>query len=193
MNNKTGGNRGPRRAGALAVVAAVAALATACGGSSASCPGSSDPGRPATLAQLAALAQCMRSHGAPNFPDPSTSGGFNVTTTPNGSNGAIDIDSRQIQAAYRACRHLLAGGGLNISQLRHQIQQEQKRALPGLVKFARCMRGHGVPNFPDPTPNGLNLRDAGISPTSPQFQAAVRACHHALPAGMHISVSTRVQ
>lgn len=193
MNNKTGGNRGPRRAGALAVVAAVAALATACGGSSASSPGSSDPGRPATLAQLAALAQCMRSHGAPNFPDPSTSGGFNVTTTPNGSNGAIDIDSRQIQAAYRACRHLLAGGGLNISQLRHQIQQEQKRALPGLVKFARCMRGHGVPNFPDPTPNGLNLRDAGISPTSPQFQAAVRACHHALPAGMHISVSTRVQ
>jgi hypothetical protein len=31
MNHKTGGNRGPRRAGALAVVAAVALLVTACG------------------------------------------------------------------------------------------------------------------------------------------------------------------
>jgi hypothetical protein len=192
MNDKTSDTRGPRRAGVLAVVAAVAVLATACGGSGDPAPYRAVSGRPATLAQLVALAQCMRSHGAPNFPDPSTSGGFNLTTNPNGSRGAIDIDSRQIQAAYRGCRHLLAGGGPNISQLRHQIQQEQKQALPGLLKFAQCMRGHGVPGFPDPTPNGLNLHDAGISPASPRFQAAVRACHDALPAGMHISVSTQV-
>ena len=64
MNDKTGGNRAPRRAGALAVAAAVAVLATACGGSapsSASAP---------TYAQELALAQCMRGHGVPNFPDP---------------------------------------------------------------------------------------------------------------------------
>ena len=33
MNDKTDGNRGRRRAGTLAVAAAVAMLATACGGS----------------------------------------------------------------------------------------------------------------------------------------------------------------
>ena len=190
MNDKTGGTGGPRRAGALAVVAAVAVLATACGGSGDPSPYRAVSGRPTTRAELVALARCMRGHGVPNFPDPSTSEGFNLTTTPNGSSGAVDIDSRQIQTAYRACRHLLAGGGPNISQLQQAIQRRQRQALPGLLKFARCMRGHAVPNFPDPTQNGLNLKDAGISPMSPQFQAAVRACQHELPAGMHISVST---
>ncbi len=70
MNDKTGGNRGPRRAGALAVAAAVAALATACGG------GASSSASAPTYVQELALAQCMRSHGVPNFPDPNASGGY---------------------------------------------------------------------------------------------------------------------
>ena len=113
MNDKTAGNRGPRRAGALAVAAAVAVLATACGGSapsSASAP---------TYAQELALAQCMRSHGVPNFPDPNASGGYTLTS--NGSiegagGSSVDIDSSQAQAAYGDCRHLLPGGP-SISQL----------------------------------------------------------------------------
>jgi hypothetical protein len=193
MNDKTGGNRGPRRAGALAAVAAVAVLATACGSGSAPSLESFTSGGPTTLARLDALAQCMRGHGAPNFPDPTTSGGFHLTTTPNGPSGAIDINSSQVQAAYRACRHLLADGGPDISQLRQQIRRKQEQALPGLLKFARCMRGHAVPNFPDPTQNGLNLNGSGISPASPQFQAAVLACRPELPAGMHISISTHVR
>ena len=64
MNEKTAGKRGPRRAGALAVAAAVAVLATACGGSAPSSV--SAP----TYAQVLALAQCMRSHGVPDFPTP---------------------------------------------------------------------------------------------------------------------------
>jgi hypothetical protein len=193
MKDKTGGTRGPRRAGALAAVAAVAVLATACGSGSDPSTDISASGGPATGARLVALARCMRSHGVPSFPDPSTSGGFNLTTTPNGPSGAIDIDSRQVQAAYRACRHLLADGGPDISRLEQQIRQKQRQALPGLLKFARCMRSHGVPNFPDPAPNGPDLKEAGISPASPQFQAAVRACRHALPAGVHISVSVRTR
>jgi hypothetical protein len=192
MNDKTGGTRGPRRAGALAAMAAVAVLATACGTSSDPSTDISASGGPATVARLDALARCMRGHGAPTFPDPGTSGGFNLTTTPNGPSGAIDIDSRQIQAAYRACRHLLADGGPNLSQLQRRIRQREQQALPRLAEFARCMRGHGVPDFPDPTPSGLDLKNAGISPMSPQFQAALRACQHALPAGAHITVSTRI-
>jgi hypothetical protein len=52
------------------------------------------------------------------------------------------------------------------------------------LSFARCMRSHGVANFPDPTPNGggFNFSNvAGISPSSPAFKAAQTACKNLLP------------
>jgi hypothetical protein len=51
------------------------------------------------------------------------------------------------------------------------------------LSFARCMRSHGVLQFPDPTANGgINLDDIpGISPSSPAFKAAQTACQHLLP------------
>ena len=101
MNDKTGGNRGPRRAGALAVVAAVAVLATACGGSSAPSSASST-----TFAQELALARCMRSHGVPSFPDPPANG---QGTAPPKSAG-INPNSPQFLAAARTCQHLLPAG-----------------------------------------------------------------------------------
>jgi hypothetical protein len=188
MKDKTGGNRGLRHAAALAVVAAVAVLATACGvvhvhvGSSG---GSASTGS-ATFAQELALAQCIRGHGLPNFPDPSPSGGFNGSVLP-------AINSSQGQAAYGACRHLLAGGGPSIAQLQQvaqQVQQKQQELLPTLLKFSQCMRGHGVPTFPDPSPSGLDLNGSKINPLSPQFQAAIRVCQPALPAGGQLHVST---
>jgi hypothetical protein len=192
MNDKTGANRRLRRAGALAVAVAVAVLATACGGggpSSASAP---------TYAQELALAQCMRSHGVPDFPDPNTSGGYTMTSSGSieGAGGSpIDIYSIQAQAAYGDCRHLLPGAP-SISQLEQQVQQEQQQQeqeLPMLLKYSQCMRSHGVPNFPDlgqgdqsPPPGS----SAAIDPNSPQFQAAATACQHLLPPGAHLSIHT---
>lgn len=201
MNARTAGNRGPRRAGAFAVMAAVAALATACGSSAPSSDSSAASvdsyvfGGSVTVAQELALAQCMRGHGAPDFPDPSPSGSFMLTTTPNGPKGAVDIDSSRIQASYGACRHLLPGGGPSVADLRQHLRQQQQRqqqAFPALLTFARCMRSHGVPDFPVPQPDGhaspAPSKGTGINPTSPRFQAALRACQHVLPAGAHISV-----
>jgi hypothetical protein len=192
MNDRTTDTRGPRRAGAragaLAAMAAVAVLATACGTSSAPSTATVATTGSAAFTQLVALAHCMRSHGAPNFPDPSPSG-FHLTMTPNGPKGSIDIDSSQIRTAYGACRHLLPGGGPNLAQLQQQAQQRLQQALPGLLRFSQCMRSHGVPSFPDPTANGLNLGGSGISPASPQFRAALRACQHALPAGVHMHIA----
>jgi hypothetical protein len=53
------------------------------------------------------------------------------------------------------------------------------------LKFADCMRAHGVPNFPDPiTGGGLQFRPgSGIDPSSPAFQAAQSACSKLLPGG----------
>jgi hypothetical protein len=42
------------------------------------------------------------------------------------------------------------------------------------------MRSHGVPNFPDPVNGAVkNLISLGIDPTSPQVQAALKACQSA--------------
>jgi hypothetical protein len=54
-----------------------------------------------------------------------------------------------------------------------------------LVEYARCMRSHGVPNFPDPKiqtgPYGgiafsVDFGGTGINPNSPAFQAAQTDC-----------------
>ena len=52
-----------------------------------------------------------------------------------------------------------------------------------LLNFARCMRAHEVPNFPDPAGNGVSfdLNRAGINPSSPAFKAAQNACNRLLP------------
>jgi len=105
MNGKTGGNRGLRRAAALAVAAAVAVLTTACGvvhvhfGSSA---GSASTGSATYRAELA-YAQCMRAHGLPSFPNPNPSGGPSAHVNVNPNSPAA--------RANDACKHLLAGGG----------------------------------------------------------------------------------
>ena len=90
------GKRRPRRAFgvslAIAGLAAMGLLAAACGGGSKD-PGAAGAGRTTTTAapsaaagsgqsgqisqaqQLLELAQCVRSHGVPNFPDPSPTAG----------------------------------------------------------------------------------------------------------------------
>jgi hypothetical protein len=188
VNGKTAGGRGLRRAAALAAVAAVATAATACGSSTPSSP--SAP----TYVQVLALVQCMRSHGVPNFPDPDASRGYSLAANGvlTGAGGSsVDINNSQAQAAYGDCRHLVPGGP-SISQLEQaeqQAQQQQAKMLPLLVKYAQCMRGHGVPNFPAP---GQSKSGPGGSPNvnSPQYLAAATACQHLLPPGAKVSVST---
>jgi len=63
-------------------------------GSSASSNGNQTHAKRANAAQLRKLAECMRSHGVTNYPDPSSSG---FSTAPPNS------DSPAYQAARRAC------------------------------------------------------------------------------------------
>jgi hypothetical protein len=56
------------------------------------------------------------------------------------------------------------------------------RAQQDALSFSRCMRSHGVSNFPDPTATGgLNLDVPGINPSSPSFESAQAACRRLLP------------
>jgi hypothetical protein len=53
------------------------------------------------------------------------------------------------------------------------------------LAFSRCMRTHGVSNFPDPSANGgIDIgRSSGINPFSPAFRAAQSTCGRLLPGG----------
>jgi len=52
------------------------------------------------------------------------------------------------------------------------------------VAYSRCMRSHGVPNYPDPGSDGglpkTGAKDLGVDPS--QYDAAQQACQSALPA-----------
>jgi hypothetical protein len=169
--------RARRPATVLAVLAAVVMLAVACGGGSkgpgvasagSNTPtsgGSSSSGSPRQSA--VAYARCMRLHGVPDFPDPDSQGHFNAPPNLNAS--------PQFQAAQQACKDLLPNSG-GMTTGGHLSAQQQAQML----NYAKCMRAHGVQNFPDPTSTGLTLPDS-VDPHSPQFQAADHACHSLLP------------
>jgi hypothetical protein len=157
----------------ILTVVALAALISACGGSSSPSNGT------ASGTQFQArlnLAKCFRSHGI-NVPDPTANGGV-----PRGAFRILQqYPQAQVQAATQACRQYLtqAFPQLNLtSAQRAQFQQQ-------LVKFAQCMRSHGV-NIPDPQPsaNGFfGFRGAfrSVDRNSPAFQSAMTACQSLRP------------
>lgn len=119
-----------------------------------------------------AYSACMRSHGVPNFPDPDANGNFALTITPG---SGLDPNSATYKAADKACASLrpagIANGGGNGGNSQ-------------LLKFSKCMRANGVPDFPDPQANGgLIMGQGNVDPNSPQFKAAMQKCQSLLPNG----------
>ena len=132
--------------------------------------------------------QCMRSHGVPKFPDITNlnvlrSGGLKIGA----SMEQLGVSSSTFQAAQSSCRHLLPNGGRTTPT---QSQQD----LNAMLGFARCMRSHGVPTWPDPTngPAGwgfdlVNVR--GFDPNSSQIDDKMTVCQRGLPTGIGIPLS----
>lgn len=119
----------------------------------------------------------MRSHGAPNFPDP-TKGpggeGFAISATPGSSVLTVDgiaFNGPAFETAVRTCK--LFGGGTAPPP----ISESQKLVA---LALAQCMRRHGVPNFPDPTfpaAGGIKRQlPTGVTINTPAFQQASKAC-----------------
>jgi hypothetical protein len=81
-------------------------------------------------------------------------------------------------AAAIAAATAIAACGSSSSSSGGQTNASQAQAQQGVLNFARCMRSHGVSNFPD----DLNFQNVpGINPSSPAFKAAQTACQHLLP------------
>ena len=171
-----------RRAGPLAAgLIGVGLLAAACGGPAG--PGVANAGpassaSPSASASGSALAysRCMRAHGITKFPDPDSHGDIGINAGPG---SGIDPNSPQFKAADRACKPLLPAP--NPSQA--------AKDRPKMLRYARCMRAHGIPDFPDPDPGGgLDIRasrGSDLDPNSPLYKAADNACKRYMPGGDH--------
>jgi hypothetical protein len=69
-------------------------------------PSSDQQISPQEQSQYLKAAACIRSHGIPNFPDPTFSGGgVHLPKT-----AGIDLHSPQVRAAEEACQSLIPGG-----------------------------------------------------------------------------------
>lgn len=126
-------------AAALTALGCVLAL-SACGSSSALGTGS---GRSASRNPGIQFADCIRSHGVSNFPDPGGGGGIKI---PVGS--GINPQSPAFQSAQRDCAKYMPGPG----SIGHASESQKLMML----KESQCMRRHGFSTFPDPTPKAPN-------------------------------------
>ena len=170
--NGTGDANHLRRSVVLAVImTAIALLAAACGGGPASLAGTS------AYQKALAYAQCMRAHGEPSYPDPTSNGGFIIDGQKDHLNGQL------MRSANKTCQHLLP-------KARPMTAAQQRQATAQALKFVACMRTHGIPDMPDPTVNsqGIEFRiggakGSGPSPNSPVFHTAMQACQKLLPGG----------
>lgn len=170
---------------------ALGLLATACGGGSkdpaaagsvststtttvaSSGPSGTDPSGQSSQTDELQLAQCMRSHGVPDFPDPSGGGLLNAISA-----AGINTQTAAYQSALQTCKQYNPAASLSPAQSAADNAEG--------IEFSQCMRSHGVPNFPDPSvgPTGgqvINLHGTGIDGSSPTFQAANQACQKLVP------------
>jgi hypothetical protein len=187
--------RGRRRRVGLLLAVVAATIVTGCGGGSpagvvthgpSATP--SNSGGAATSATVTkppptpsplAFAKCMRAHGVPNYPDPVALGriaSVRVTQAAPSGGFTANPNSPAYRSASNDCRPL--------ADAQRVTQAGQTELLAAQLKFAVCMRAHGVPNFQDPTSSGEigdNGATGGVNPSSPAFEGAEEQCSKLRP------------
>jgi hypothetical protein len=166
----------------VALLGCLGLLAAGCGGGSGSpsvarlgstAVSASGGGGSAALTQQqevsidVAYAACLNRHGVKVAA--ARTGGLVWAAGP----GVPGPGSPQVAGAERDCKSVLPKGGLPS----RPTAAQNSRALAQLLRYARCIRAHGIPNFPDPTSQGLRISpSSGIDLNSPQFLAAQKSC-----------------
>jgi hypothetical protein len=180
-----------RRIAAVVVSSVVVALpAAACGASAPHRTGRSSAqashasaATDSTSSKLLAFSRCVRRHGVPNFPDPQ--GGATNTKFPSAQQ--LGVSDSVLTGAEQHCAHLLPPGRDD-----QFPAAELQVLLTGMLRFSKCMRQHGVPNWPDPSTNSdgqplFQLSVSGISRQEAHSQRitnAERKCQKLLPGAL---------
>jgi hypothetical protein len=165
--------RGGRAAVGIGLVVLLLAGLAGC-----SAPGGAAGATTTTSAQQAAaavwreLVRCARANGMPNLADPQIDSNGRASF-PNGT-------PEPPASVRRACQSIY-------DRLPASARDDAARPpadMQALLRFARCMREHGVADFPDPDAEG-NFRappgSSGPGPKTPSFQRALQACRQLDP------------
>ena len=126
-----------RQIGPLAALATLSLIGAGCSNESDGNAGNAS----ADSAQSVKFAKCMRDNGVTEFPDPDASGELTIDGVLNGS--TIDAESPIWNGAISACKDLQPAGFTGDGNVTASEQDAR-------LEFARCMREHGVKDFPDP-------------------------------------------
>jgi hypothetical protein len=152
-----------RPVAAIALVALTSLISAGCGSNAPSETGTASSASTASTAsstgtggtknatdqdKLVKLAECIRGHGVPHFPDPDAKGDFAF---------GIDVSPAVWKKAVDACKDLAPPGAFSGKR----SPKQQSAAL----RFAQCVRENGVKDFPDPA-NGEPLIDTTRIPSS---------------------------
>jgi hypothetical protein len=159
------------RTGAVVAVPLLLAGLAGCGASGGRAAATATTGQQDVVAVVHELVRCARANGMPDLPDPQID-----------TNGQVKFPEgtpEPPQSVLRACQSIAdrlpgapRGGEFNPA------------AVPALVRFAKCIREHGFPGFPDPRPDGsfkVSELPQGVKPGNPPFDAALRACRQVNP------------
>ncbi|MFC0503981.1 hypothetical protein [Micromonospora costi] len=166
------------RRGLFALPLLLALTLPACGGSgeepavATAGGGGAQPASASPAAQLSdderrlKFTECMRDNGV-DVPDPEPGGDrvfrFDGKTDP-----------AKVEAAMGTCRQYLPNGGEKLKLDPEQVER--------LRKLAACMRENGVPEFPDPQPDGgIQLRLDQVNIKDPKVKAAMEKCRQYAP------------
>jgi hypothetical protein len=114
------------------------------------------------------FAECIRGNGVSDFPDPDASGDYDY---------GVSVSPEVWTKAVDACKDLQPPGTLSAD--RTPEQQEQG------LRFARCMRENGVPDFPDPVDgepliNTYKIPSSGKKGGMTILNAAIDKCRDGL-------------
>ena len=160
-----------RLLGPMAVSALAAVSLAACGSSHSQTVPSLRGGThtsastpPDSLEAVRAAVGCARKHGMPGVPDPVV-----------GANGQVTVPgytTADLTPAVRsACAAQLRAAGATSSTLPNVSASD----MQALLRWAACMRAHGLPRWPDPNAQGVfhvKSADAGTLVTGNRAEAA---------------------
>lgn len=157
---------------AVIAAAACSVVLAACGSGSSATTGASghNPDNPTPAQaqrQILAFTACMGAHGVAGLANsaPSDLKAELAPTTPH---------SPAFLAAFPDCSHLLPFGA------GHETEGQTRAQKAAALAFARCIRRHGFPSFPDPSTTGQLTHEmvasAGINLDQPGVRQAGDAC-----------------
>jgi hypothetical protein len=166
-------------AAAAVIVAAAVALLVHRSGDGAPPAQAAPPGDEGVAQLWHNLAQCLRTHGHPQFKDPVIDSRGNPDF---GTQGA-EVKRAVLTLGVSACRAQLAAMPASDHRRPATAAELHQRVL-----FSRCMRAHGLPDWPDPQADGtFALPERLLRKRGTRTQ--VRACQPLLGDAKGIEIS----